>query len=368
VAAAGLIACSSSSDAPTVPAPTRDAASAGTGGNTSNGGAAGAAGGRPDEAGGAAGLGMVVDAAADPSSGATGGTAAGSAGVGGAGGDGVTRDSGNGNGNGAGGASNAGATGGGGASPARDAATDGPRAGEAGPPVIELFNGTDLTGWTISTTWPPALSSKAPLTTAQAQSVFKVEGGMIHDYADAVDGSDQVRATLTTVASYSNYKLSVDYRWGTKKFSPYVALARDAGILFHVTGDRAKVWPDSTEFQIKENETGDIYALNSTCTSLSVGGGLTFVDAPQGLSKLIDGTGGNAPHHHLVGMFELPDWNTVELTVNQDSAVYVVNGHMVNRVFNIKDTAGRRVTTGPIVLQAEHAEVFYRNVRLQVLP
>jgi hypothetical protein len=367
VAVAALAACSSSPEASSLPPPTRDAAAAGSSGG--NGASAGGAGGGPigGAQGGSSVAGATIDDGSDasgPSGGGAGSTTIPSeAGAGGRG-DGAVSGSG-----GAGGAGAAGPGGAAGSSTVRDAAVEGNVVGEGGSLGTDLFNGTDLTGWDISTTWPPALASRPALTAAEAQRIFRVESGVIHVYSDAVDGSDQVRATLTTVASYSKYRLSVDYRWGTKKFSPYVALARDAGILFHVTGDRRKVWPDSTEFQIKENETGDIYALNSTCTSLAVGGGLTFVDvAAGGVSKLVNGTGGNAPHHHLVGMFELPDWNTVELTVNQDTAVYVVNGRMVNKVFNIKDTSGRAVITGPIVLQAEHAEVFYRNVRLQVLP
>jgi hypothetical protein len=40
----------------------------------------------------------------------------------------------------------------------------------------------------------------------------------------------------------------------------------------------------------------------------------------------------------------------------------------VNKVLATMDTTGRAITSGPIALQAEHAEVFYRNIRIQVLP
>jgi len=345
-------------------APTRDAAAGSSGGG--NGGMAGS--GNPDLSGGNAGNSGSSGDSPDASGGSAGnggvafdsGSGGSSPGTGGSSGS---------NDGGSGGSSGSGTSD---AGPGRDAATEGASpAGDSGGAVINLFNGTDLTGWEISTVWPDKLSPKPPpLTADQAQKVFKVENGTIHDYADAVDGSDQVRATLTTTASYSNYRLTLDYKWGTKKFSPYntAAYPKDAGILFHVSGNRKKVWPDSAEFQIKENETGDLYALGIKVTSWAKSGGTTFVDALNGgTTKVIDGSGGNAPHRHLVGSFEVPEWNTVEMTVMGDGAVYVVNGHMVNKVSKIQDNAGNSVTSGPIVLQAEHAEVFYRNVRLQVL-
>jgi hypothetical protein len=237
---------------------------------------------------------------------------------------------------------------------------------------MDIFNGVDLTGWTIATTWPPALASNPPLPATEAPRIFQVENGMIHDYGNAADGSPQVRATLMTVASYTNYNFFVEYKWGTKRFAPYTdptLYPRDAGILFHVSGSRTVVWPSSIEFQIKENETGDIYALLARCTSLALNGGDVFVDAPAGgLPKVLNGSAGLFRHQHSARVDSLTDWNSVELSVTGDSAVYFVNGQMVNKVFNIQDRNGNRVMSGPIALQAEHAEIFYRNVRLQVLP
>jgi Domain of Unknown Function (DUF1080) len=59
----------------------------------------------------------------------------------------------------------------------------------------------------------------------------------------------------------------------------------------------------------------------------------------------------------------------VELQVDRGAAVYIVNGHVINRIVSVTDRSGATgvpVTEGPIALQAEHAEVFYRNVRIQV--
>ena len=75
--------------------------------------------------------------------------------------------------------------------------------------------------------------------------------------------------------------------------------------------------------------------------------------------------------HGRSANFEVAGWNSLELRVNGGTAVYLVNGQIVNEVLSVNDSSGMTgspVTSGPIALQAEHAEVFYRNVRIQVLP
>ena len=114
--------------------------------------------------------------------------------------------------------------------------------------------------------------------------------------------------------------------------------------------------------------SGDIFALYARCTSLARNGGTTFVDmADGGTSKLVDGSNGYVQHSRSQN-YELPDWNAIELQVDGGAAVYLVNGHIVNRVLSVTDKTGKPVTSGPIAFQAEHAEVYYRNIRIQVLP
>jgi hypothetical protein len=60
------------------------------------------------------------------------------------------------------------------------------------------------------------------------------------------------------------------------------------------------------------------------------------------------------------------DWNSSLLQVDTGAAVYTVNGHIVNQVLGVTDTSGNAVTSGPVAWQAESAEVYYRNLRIQV--
>jgi hypothetical protein len=234
--------------------------------------------------------------------------------------------------------------------------------GVAGTP---LFNGTDLSGFSAFREPQTSLSAE------QAAAIFKVEAGAIHVYGDAPDQSTQARYTLVTLRSYSKYKLTLEYQWGTKKFAPYTDLVRyprDAGVLFHLHGDTKKVWPSSIEFQIKDGTTGDIFALYARCTSLASGGGTTFVPAEKGgTEKLVNGSDGFVQHGRSEN-FELPGWNQLLLEVRGGSATFSVNGQVVNQVLSTMDRTGKPVESGPIALQAEHAEVFYRNIVLEELP
>jgi hypothetical protein len=232
-----------------------------------------------------------------------------------------------------------------------------------------LFNGTDLTGFNVYR----QNAEKSPgtlLTTAQALPIFRPENGMIHVYADAVDQSPQVHYTLVTTKSYGKYVLTWDYKWGTKKFAPYTDLVkypRDAGVLWHLHGDITQLWPASIEFQNKFGSTGDIFALYARCNSPGMAGNTT-VFAEGGTSVLVDGSNGFVQHGRSANYEVADDWTSSKLEVNGDSAVYTVSGHVVNRVTKVTNAAGTPVTSGPIAWQAEQAEVFYRNLRIQVLP
>jgi hypothetical protein len=228
-----------------------------------------------------------------------------------------------------------------------------------------LFNGVDLSGFDVFREPSTKLSPE------QASAIFKVEGGAIRVYGDAPDQSTQARYTLVTAGSYSKYRLSLEYRWGQKKFAPYTDLVkypRDAGVLFHLHENREQVWPPSIEFQIKEGTTGDIFAIYARCTSLALNGGTSFVPASAGgTEKLVNGSNGFVQHGRSEN-FELPEWNLLLLDVAGGSATYSVNGHIVNQVLSVTDKAGSAVTSGPIALQAEHAEVFYRSMVIEELP
>lgn len=366
--ASGLVACSNGA----------------AGGSGASGGSHGAPGGSPGSfgSGGAATGGAAGSPATGPSGsgGAVGDNGSGGSSTGGStGGSGATTV-------GTGGAGGTPATGGAGGRASGGTGGTGVGGGGAagGAPIVDLFNGTDLSGFTVYKATSTA--NDAPgmaLSTADAQTIFKPENGTIHVYGDLADQSTQVHYLLQTVASYGRYNLWWDYKWGVKKFAPYTDLTkypRDAGVLWHIHGDKTQVWPSSIEFQNKWGSTGDIFALYAQCKSLGAAGAPTqFADVAAGGTEMtVDGSNGLVQHMRA-GNFEMPgvgngaatgqgsDWNICELQVDGGAATYIVNGHVVNRVLSVMDKTGKPVTAGPIAWQAEQAEVYYRNLRIQVL-
>ncbi len=84
------------------------------------------------------------------------------------------------------------------------------------------------------------------------------------------------------------------------------------------------------------------------------------------LQRNADAVGGGRVYRS--GDFELPhgQWNTCELITRGADAVYIVNGYVVNRLFNTyRPEIKQQTTRGKIQFQSEGAEVFYKNMELR---
>jgi hypothetical protein len=266
---------------------------------------------------------------------------------------------------------------------------------------VNLFNGTDLTGFLVyeQTT---TTSAGTLLTGAAAEAIFQPEAGdagvpVIHVYGDLPNQSKQELYILETVASYAHYNLYWEYQWGTKKFqnqtdgtasaTNLTLYPRDAGLMWAINGDLTQVWPSSVEFQNKWGTTGDIFALYSQVESYGMPGSatsLTTYEPPDagGVETLVNGSNGYVQHHrsadwevttNLIDGGVSTDgagtgWNECLLQANGGAGLYYVNGHLVNQTASVMDATGKPVTSGPVAWQAESAEVYYRNMRIQVLP
>src|SRR5450432_3021814 len=377
----GLLGCSSGGSQPGGTGGTAQA-----GGSPGSGGSAGTAasgtGGVTNSGSGGVGTGGTVSQG-------TGGAAASGAGGAGAGTGGLAASGGSaGTGNPAGGSAAGGGragSGGGAAGTAGATGSGGAVSGSAGaggagggPAIVDLFNGTDLTGFNVYKATTFANNAPGMLVTgAAAQMIFKPENGTIHVYADLPDQSLQYHYLLQTVASYGKYNLSWDYKWGTKKFqidatgrgTDLTMFPRDAGVFWQIHGDKTQVWPSAIEFQNKWGTTGDIFAIYADCKSPVMPGKTNpyqFEEiASGGVSTTIVG---GLTEVLRSGNFEMPgvgpnastgegsDWNSCLLQVDAGTAVYTVNGHIVNRVLGVTDSGGTPVTSGFIAWQAEQAE------------
>jgi hypothetical protein len=267
----------------------------------------------------------------------------------------------------------AGAAGSGATAGAAGAAGVAGAAGTEEEPWTVLFNGQNLDGWTVSR------GGGAGQTAAE---IFQVTDGMLHVYKGGVQGSTQPTATIRTNDSYSNYVFQFEYMWGTARFSDRSNTDRDAGLLFHVFNDLDAVWPDSLEFQMGSSPlngewvSGDIFMIGSLpraqTTSIRMGNSFVFAEPEMGGMRRPIGAPNGYERGRTNAKLDREGWNTIELTVRGSAeAEYKVNGVVVNRLFDMERSVGgvfQPLESGPIALQAEYAELFYRNIRLRELP
>jgi hypothetical protein len=246
--------------------------------------------------------------------------------------------------------------------------TDGGSPMDAG--VSDAGAGLNETAWTpllddSLSRWYRWLSSKGR--DQDPKGIFKMEaGGVLHVLGLTPTAGGEDFGYLATRDEFGNYRLRVEQKWGTAKFSPRTNGPRDSGLLYHLRG-ADQIWPQSLEFQIQEQDVGDLWLLSGT--------GVTTHLAPGASESTFSPLGdvGEVRNGRVIkdGEFEsLTDWNTIELVASGRDLAQIVNGHWVNGGSALEATdAG---TWGPLdhgrlALQAEGAEVFYRNVQVRPL-
>ena len=198
--------------------------------------------------------------------------------------------------------------------------------------VQTLFNGTDLKGWYTF------MGTKGK--NNDPEKVFTVKDKLLH-----ITG--QEFGYMATERSYKDFHLVVEFKWGTKKYSPRAAdtTKRDNGICFFVPANGAdKVWPKSIECQIQEGDVGDIWLIDYT--TVVVDGKRTQAKDYNRVQKKKDGEKPNG------------EWNRVEVIANKGKLTYIVNGIVVNEAESPSETEGK------ILVQSEGAEIYYRKIEI----
>lgn len=193
--------------------------------------------------------------------------------------------------------------------------------------------------------------------------------------AEIVDGEPVLKITgeiyggLTTLEEFESYHLSLEFRWGEKKWEPRLNQIRDSGLLVHCVGKHGafwNVWMQSLECQIQEGDCGDFIGLAGTRVTMPVRkkGKRNQYDAN---SKVFEEVGGKVPHgpskEKPVG-----EWNTIEVYAIGQKAIFVVNG-TPNMAF-VKalqkvDGEMKPLTKGKLQIQSEAAEVEYRRIKIR---
>jgi hypothetical protein len=247
--------------------------------------------------------------------------------------------------------------------------------------TIVLFDGKTKKDLSAFYTWLRDFGHKDP------NRVFTVVDQI--DGAPAIRSSGQNYGGFVTKASYTNYKLVTEFRWGNITWAPRTNRARDSGILLHAQGEDGNAakdfnspWLRSVEFQIIEGGTGDIILVNGYDR------GSDKVIAPRLMAKVaangknwdpagksteftrgrIDWQYRDLGWKDVLGFRGAKDaekppgqWNRLEAICEGGDVTYFVNG--------VKVMEGRdgSFKSGRLLFQSEGAEIFFRLIELQPL-
>lgn len=242
---------------------------------------------------------------------------------------------------------------------------------------VVLFNGKDLSGW--DTYVGPAYDTARKKFDSIPGPGLNNDAGKIFSVVD-VDGEPAIRISgerfggISTTEEFSNYHLTVEFKWGEAKYAPKLDDKRDSGLLYHGVGDHGAdggFWLRSQEFQVQEGDCGDYWGVAGGAFDIPVEKvDEHFIYNPSGEMTAFSE---NSPAgRHAV---KTPDaenntgeWNTLEVYCFGDSAIHVVNGLVTMKLFNSRQIDGdeeRPLTRGKIQFQSEGAEVFYRKLSLE---
>lgn len=203
-------------------------------------------------------------------------------------------------------------------------------------PVLQwkdLFNGKDLSGWVDVNTSP---------------ETWSIRDGMLHNTGNPI-------GIMRSDKEYENFLLHIEWRHMEKGGNSGVFAWSSA-----IPGEKNRL-PDGVEIQMLDpgfvevhrkpnGEAPDIAYVHGELFGV---GGVTIVpDNPRGVrSKSIEnrvrGTG---------------EWNTYDVIAVDGTIKLAVNGKFVN---GITKSSKRK---GYLCLEAEGAEIYFRNIRLMELP
>lgn len=182
---------------------------------------------------------------------------------------------------------------------------------------------------------------------------------------------------ISTHQEFENYHLQLQFKWGKHKYAPKDNSPRDSGLLYHAVGEHGAdsgFWMRSQELQIQEGDTGDYWGCAGATFDIPVRKeGSDFIYDPAG--ELLHFSPASERGRHAVksvnGEKTSGEWNTIDLYCLGGTAIHVINGQKNMVLYNSSqiDTDGKEIplTKGKIQLQAEGAEVYFKNIRIRPL-
>lgn len=201
------------------------------------------------------------------------------------------------------------------------------------PQPINLFNGTDLSGWHMDV---PELD-----TNATARKPFIVREGMLVSLGTPP-------GHLITDSVYQNYRLEVEYRFAGEP--------GNCGVLVHASKPRAlyDMFPQSLEVQMMHENAGDFWCIVED---------ITVPDMEQRRGPRENWGITEGKERRIVNLTDgsenpVGEWNSMTIECFEDEIKVWVNGTLVNHGTDC--TANK----GQIAVQAEGSEVEFRKILL----
>jgi hypothetical protein len=240
-----------------------------------------------------------------------------------------------------------------------------PAAAPEGPEWHSLFNGKDLSGWTVKIARHPLGENH--------RDTFRVADGIIKVSYDKYGKFDEQFGHLYSNQAYSQYILRLEYKITGKAVADSPPWAKlNSGVMIHsqspLTLELLQLWPASMEFQFLAAGSSAGKQTGNVCTpgtNLEMNGKLLT-------DHIIDSS---------AKMPAVDEWVSVEVEVHgNDEVIHRVNGAEVLRYQHpqldpTEDSAQKlmaagaplQLTYGHIALQAESQEVWFRNIRIKQL-
>jgi hypothetical protein len=192
-------------------------------------------------------------------------------------------------------------------------------AAEEGKP-IQLFNGTDLSGWKYVTSDPKV----------KMEDVWTVKDGVIHC-------AGHPAGYIRTEKDFTNYILKL--QWRTLKKG-------NSGCLIRVQ-EPDKVWPKSIECQLNAGDAGDIWVID---------------EFPIKFDPRTKREGRHIIKFEKSSEKPAGEWNQYEITADGTNLTLKVNDVLQNQATEVE------VVPGKILLQSEGQIIEFRNIELTELP
>jgi hypothetical protein len=184
---------------------------------------------------------------------------------------------------------------------------------------IDLWNGKDFSGWKLF----------IPDPAVDVKTVWMAKDGVLHCMGIP-------NGYIKTQNEYSNYKLTVEWRWPGE--------AGNSGVLLHMS-EPDTVWPKSIEAQLMSENAGDFWLIGGTDLKEHIDKSKRRIVKKEASSEKTPG-----------------EWNKYEIFCKENSIRLIVNGVLQN------EGTEATVQSGKICFQSEGKPIEFRAIYLEPLP